>query len=44
MRLLPSHDRSVFAKFADEDCPRCVWSRRVELTVVLLVVAWLWLT
>jgi hypothetical protein len=37
MRLLPSHDRKVFAEFANEDCPRCVWIRRAELAVMLLV-------
>jgi hypothetical protein len=43
MRLLPPHDRKVFAEFADEDCPRCVWIRRLELAIVLLAVLW-WLT
>jgi hypothetical protein len=43
MRLLPVHDRKVFAEFADEDCPRCVWIRRIELAVVLLVAALWWL-
>jgi hypothetical protein len=44
MRILPAHDPEVFAEFADEDCPRCNWIRRIELAAVLLVTLWWWLT
>ena len=44
MRLLPPHDRKVFAEFADEDCPRCRWIKRIELTVVLIATVLWWLT
>jgi len=44
MKILPPHDPKVFAEFADEDCPRCIWIRRIELVVILFVVALWWLT
>lgn len=44
MKILPDHDRRIFAEFADEDCPRCVWVKRIELAALLLAAALWWLT
>lgn len=43
-KLIPAHDRRIFAEFADEDCPRCILIRRVELVVLLIAILLDWLT
>lgn len=44
MSILPPHDRKVFAEFADKDCPRCLWIRRIELAGLLIIVVLEWFT